>query len=151
MKEVCGHYRFSLYESEESLDNNLLECFLYQSKLAPGADATCVAQIVKTARAFNEKAQITGILVFDGEFFCQYIEGPSSQVQNLVALLTGDPRHVNFTPLLHLKREPYRRFSKWTMAYHLVDDAEVLEGIGIRPGESALKKLQDLIPQLDTD
>ena len=89
--------------------------------------------------------------MFDGEFFCQYIEGPSYQVQNLVALLTGDPRHVNFTPLLHLKREPYRRFSKWTMAYHLVDDAEVLEGIGIRPGESALKKLQDLIPQLDTD
>ncbi|WP_155525087.1 BLUF domain-containing protein, partial [Delftia acidovorans] len=133
------------------MGNNLLECFLYQSKLAPGVDTTCVAQIVKTARAFNEKAQITGILVFDGEVFCQYIEGPSYQVQNLITLLTRDPRHVNFTPLLHLHRQPYRRFSKWTMAYHLVDDAEVLEGIGTGPGEFALEKLQQLIPQLDTD
>lgn len=133
------------------MGNNLLECFLYQSKLAPGVDATCVAQIVKKARAFNESAQITGILVFDGEFFCQYIEGPSYQVQNLVTLLTGDPRHIEFTPLLHLHQQPHRKFRKWTMAYHLVDDAEVLEGIGSRPGELALQKLQDLIPQLDTD
>ena len=133
------------------MSNNLLECFLYQSKLAPGVDVTCVAQIVKAARAFNEKAQITGILVFDGEAFCQYFEGPSYQVQNLVTMLTRDQRHANFTPLLHLKRETKRRFSKWTMAYHLVDDAEVLEGIGTHPGEFALKKLQDLIPQLDTD
>ena len=133
------------------MSTNLLECFLYQSKLAPGVDATCVAQIVKTARAFNEKAQITGILVFDGEFFCQYIEGPSHQVQNLISLLANDPRHIDFTPLLHSHQQPYRKFSKWTMAYHLVDDAEVLEGIGTRPGELALQKLQDLIPQLDTD
>lgn len=133
------------------MSNNLLECFLYQSKLAPGVDVTCVAQIVKNARAFNETAQITGILVFDGEFFCQYFEGPSYEVERLMTALIHDSRHVSVTPLLHLKREPYRRFRKWTMAYHLVDDAEVLEGIGTQPGEFALKKLQDLIPQLDTD
>jgi hypothetical protein len=133
------------------LSNNLLECFLYQSKLAPGADATCVAQIVKTARAFNETAQITGILVFDGECFCQYIEGPSYQIQALMAQLLQDRRHVDFTPLLHLTREAYRRFDKWTMAYALVDDAEILGDIATRPGGTALERLQQLIPQLDTD
>lgn len=133
------------------MSNNLLECFLYQSKLAPGVDVTCVAQIVKTARAFNETAQITGILVFDGECFCQYIEGPSYQVQNLITLLAQDRRHVEFTPLLHLKREAYRRFDKWTMAYALVDDVEILGDIATHPGGTALERLQQMIPQLDAD
>ena len=133
------------------MGNDLLECFLYQSKLAPGVDVTCVAQIVKNARASNETAQITGILVFDGEYFCQYIEGPSYQIRELMASITKDQRHTDFRPLLHLERQAHRRFSKWTMAYHLVDDAEVLEGIATRHGEDALKALQQLIPQLDTD
>lgn len=81
------------------MGTNLLECFLYQSKLAPGVDATCVAQIVKKARAFNESAQITGILVFDGEFFCQYIEGPSNQVQDLISLLTPVILGISSSPL----------------------------------------------------
>lgn len=133
------------------MSNNLLECFLYQSKLAPSVDITCVAQIVKAARSFNATIQITGILVFDGECFCQYIEGPGYQVQRLITSLAQDPRHVNFTPLLHLKREPYRRFSKWTMAYAWVDDAEILGDIATRPGNCALERLQQWIPQLDAD
>lgn len=133
------------------MGNNLLECFLYQSKLAPSVDITCVAQIVKAARAFNETVQITGILIFDGECFCQYIEGPGYQIQRLITSLAQDTRHVNFTPLLHLKREPCRRFSKWTMGYALIDDAEILGDIATHPGNGALQRLQQLIPQLDTD
>ena len=133
------------------MSNNLLECFLYQSKLAPGVDVTCIAQIVKAARTFNQTAHITGILVFDGECFCQYIEGPSYQVKGLITSLSRDPRHTDFIPLLHLQREPLRRFSKWTMAYALVEDAEILGDLATQPGTPALEKLQGLIPQLDTD
>ena len=32
---------------------NSLECFLYHSQLAPGADTTCIAAIIKAARAFD--------------------------------------------------------------------------------------------------
>lgn len=133
------------------MSNNLIECFLYQSKLAPNVDVTCIAQIVKAARALNEAAQITGILVFDGECFCQYIEGPGYQVQSLISSLSQDPRHTDFTPLLHLKREPCRQFSKWSMAYALVDDAEVLSNVATFPGRKAFEKLQALVPQLDAD
>lgn len=130
---------------------NLLDCFLYQSKLAPGVDVTCVAQIVKAARTFNSSAGITGILVFDGERFCQYVEGPPDQVQALVEAIAQDKRHVDFTLLLHLKHEVCRRFHKWSMAYALVDDAEVLENVATQPGDSVLEKFQELIPMLDTD
>jgi hypothetical protein len=133
------------------MSNNLLECFLYQSKLAPGFDATCVAQIVKAARSFNVGVDITGILVFDGERFCQYIEGPSYQIQTLIDRLCKDPRHVEFIPLLHRKREKLRRFGKWSMAYALIDDTEVLGDIGTEPGDEAYEKLQSLIPLLDSD
>jgi hypothetical protein len=37
------------------------------------------------------------------------------------------------------------------MAYALVDDAEILGDIATRPGGTALERLQQLIPQLDTD
>ncbi|CAB5709300.1 Blue light- and temperature-regulated antirepressor YcgF [Delftia tsuruhatensis] len=131
------------------MSNNLLECFLYQSKLAPGVDVTCVAQIVKAARIFNNSAQITGVLVFDGECFCQYIEGPSHPIQALITSLGRDPRHVQFTPMLHRERETRRRFDRWTMAYAVVDDVEVLSDLATLPGGPALDLLQELIPQLD--
>lgn len=53
---------------------------VYSSQLAPSVPAECVADIVRTARQFNAAHGITGLLVFDGQRFCQYLEGPDAPI-----------------------------------------------------------------------
>ena len=131
------------------MQQNSLECFLYHSQLAPGADATCIAGIVKAARTFNRSVGITGMLVFDGERFFQYIEGPAEQLKLLVESISKDERHVNFTPMFSQTSVSERRFANWSMAYVLCDDAEPLGEIARLEGSTALIKLQELLPLLD--
>lgn len=127
-----------------------LHCFLYRSHIAPDADISCVADIVKTARNFNKTQGITGILIFDGQQFCQYIEGPQPALQELVDRITVDRRHIQFTTLHQSAGQHQRRFSKWAMAYVLIDDDdEPLDALVQLQGRHALDKLQALIPQLD--
>lgn len=126
-----------------------LHCFLYHSQIAPQADISCVADIVKTARNFNKTQGITGLLVFDGQRFCQYIEGPQPALQNLIDSIARDPRHIAFTPLHQNHCEQERKFANWAMAYVLVDDAEPLASISSEQGPSALEKLQELLPLMD--
>lgn len=131
------------------MQENALECFLYHSQLAPGADTTCIAGIIKAARSFNWSAGITGMLVFDGERFFQYVEGPPEQLGLLVESISRDERHVNFTPVFPQTHLEQRRFAKWSMAYVIVDDAEPLDAICELKGSGALAKLQELLPLLD--
>ena len=126
-----------------------LYCFLYHSYMAPDQDIGCVAEIVKTARGFNKAQHITGILVFDGQRFCQYIEGPKTEVQALIQRLADDPRHMQFTPKYQAPLQGERMFGHWSMAYVLVDDAEPLDAMEPLDGLLALDKLKELIPLLD--
>lgn len=126
-----------------------LHCFLYQSYFTPGMDISCVADIVKTARSFNKLHHITGMLVFDGLRFCQYIEGPAEPLQLLIGKIGQDPRHQRFTPKHQAALEGERRFSNWSMAYVLVDDEEPLDAIDALTGHRALEKMETLIPLLD--
>ena len=126
-----------------------IDCFLYHSMLAESADARCVAEIVKTARHFNSRAGLTGLLVFDGQRFCQYLEGPQAALTALVAKLQRDPRHTRFTPLLHAPLGGARRFQHWAMGYAYVDDGDPLSAIAALPGDEALQYLQALAFTID--
>jgi hypothetical protein len=126
-----------------------LQCFLYQSHFTAGMDISCVADIVKTARSFNKLHHITGMLVFDGLRFCQYIEGPADSLQVLIGRLGKDPRHQLFIPKHQAPLSGERRFSNWSMAYVLVDGEEPLNEIDALTGQSALEKMETLIPLLD--
>lgn len=129
--------------------NSNLYCILYHSQLAPGAPISCVADIVKTARGFNKDHEITGILVFDGQRFFQYLEGPKQAVTDLVKAIAADPRHVEFRLQHQGERMEERMFRNWSMAYVLVDDSEPLADLHAIEGESAMNKLKALIPMLD--
>lgn len=126
-----------------------LACFLYHSRLAASADIRCVADIVKIARSFNKEHQITGMLIFDGQRFCQYIEGPQVQLQALIDCIAKDNRHTEFTPKHHAGLSGERMFGSWSMAYVLVDDAEPLDELNQLDGTQAVSKLLGLLPMLD--
>lgn len=124
--------------------------FMYCSVLAPDAGPSCVGAIVKTAREFNGMHGITGLLVFDGERFCQYIEGPAPAMQGLIERLEADSRHRDFTPL-HFMRAMAgpRRFPGWSMGYAEVGDECPIEGMAQLGADQALQKLQALSRELD--
>lgn len=125
------------------------EAFLYTSRLASDAGIDCVADIVKTARAFNSENHITGVLIFDGERFCQYIEGPKASLDALIQRIAADSRHCEFNPQYRQNTGNRRLFANWSMAYAMVEDEEILQELSMLEGENAMGRLNEMLPLLD--
>lgn len=73
---------------------------LYISRLAPDFDFNVVKKIVNVARRTNPEQGVTGALLFDGERFCQLLEGSESEVRALMNRIEADVRHARVR-LLH--------------------------------------------------
>jgi Sensors of blue-light using FAD len=91
--------------------------FLYVSRLAPGADFTVVNEIARAARHHNPGHGITGALLFDGERFCQLIEGPRAAVDALMQRIHADPRHTGVLTLHSGELPGSRQSTRWVSGY----------------------------------
>lgn len=74
---------------------------IYISRLAPDEDYRAFGAVCRTARARNSALGIGGVLLFDGERFCQWLHGSGDVVSRLLTTIALDQRHVDFK-LLHL-------------------------------------------------
>ena len=122
---------------------------VYTSVLAPTADVLGFADTIRRARSYIREHGITGILVFDGERFCQYLEGERQKVLELVAKIEADPRHHQFVVLHQATIGPRRRFGDWHMAYALDTQGAVLEAVANASGSSAAALLLQRVPELE--
>ena len=129
---------------------SVIGCFLYHSEISANADLGCVADIAKFSRSFNEIHDITGVLIFDGQRFVQYIEGPQENVFGLASKIAIDTRHTGFTPVHQAQGINQRLFTQWAMAYLTDDDTEPLANLLSVQGEAAVSSLQKILPQLDS-
>ncbi|MFA9284813.1 MULTISPECIES: BLUF domain-containing protein [unclassified Comamonas] len=130
--------------------STLLGYFLYSSRLAPDCDPTEVGAIVKVAREFNALHGITGILVFDGERFTQYIEGPGSEIDALVRNLVRDRRHTDFLQLNAGSSLEERRYATWSMGYSDVSLEELdIDLMATIDGDAALDLFTTAVAELD--
>jgi hypothetical protein len=66
------------------------------------------------AARLNALDGITGLLVFNGDGFCQTIEGSPEAIGDLLCRLRHDPRHSAFT-ILNDEAIQERRFRSWDM------------------------------------
>ena len=107
-----------------------LHHLLYTSIIAPGFGPGCVVDIVRVARSRNRALDITGVLVFDGWRFLQYVEGPQRSIAALTASLRTDPRHAGMIVLLDGPAPGPRRFNDWSMGYATSGDDELLLRFG---------------------
>lgn len=71
----------------------LLFQYFYLSRLALGHDFSCFKAIVTASRQRNPAHGISGALLFDGERFCQLLEGPEKPVRALGTCIDADRRH----------------------------------------------------------
>lgn len=73
-------------------------------------------QVVDDAARFNRKAGVTGVLLFDGERFLQYLEGPEDGLSVAYSRVIGASSH---TGLIELQRGRVgqRRLPFWPMKW----------------------------------
>ncbi len=110
---------------------------LYVSTIAPDQPLSVVADIAGRARQANAALDITGLLIFDGQRFCQQLEGPQKTVLKLIERIRSDPRHIN-VEVLHHGPLAGRRFQSFSLAFSTVEDAEALARLEQLDGASAL-------------
>ncbi len=130
----------------------LLYNLVYCSRAAEGVDDADVNRIIESARRCNPVFGITGLLVFGGGIFFQWLEGPREHVVQLMSKLKTDPRHESMVSLSESEEVRERLFPDWDMERVTPDDIrDVLEdalGHAEDPKNAAMLRL--LLEQLDS-
>ncbi len=134
--------------SNESLLFNLVYC----SQASEGVENADVDTIIATSRRRNPVLGITGVLVFGGGVFFQWIEGPKAEVMGLVKLIEADPRHELFVILSTDEEVRERIFPTWDMELVGAENIqEVLQdAIETAQDQKSVDALQLLLDRLQT-
>ncbi|CAN5286835.1 hypothetical protein BH11PSE9_BH11PSE9_19230 [soil metagenome] len=123
--------------------------FLYLSNLAPSFDFGTFKTILDVSRLRNPAVGISGALVFDGERFCQLLDGPGAAVQSLIDRLRADPRHVDITVLHAGSNAGNPILPGWANGYCGANDLDVFTGEAGLRGEAALAAFAAIVAQSD--
>jgi hypothetical protein len=83
--------------------------------------------LLRRSREANERAGVTGMLLYSEGSFFQVLEGEADVVDRLAVRIHTDPRHQNMIVII---REPIfrRTFEEWSMGFSSLSTAE-LSGI----------------------
>ena len=93
-----------------------LTAVVYRSQAVRLMSARALDQLLAGARAFNEKARISGALLHRQGAFLQYFEGPPESVERVYARIRRSPEHEQLVELLYQPIDT-RQFSRWHMAF----------------------------------
>ena len=102
-----------------------------------------ITYLLKRARERNSEYGITGVLLYDGGNFMQYLEGPEASLDVIYRIIQADGQH---TGIILLSREAIeeRQFGDWSMGFQTSE----FEGYVGSPGE---RRLIDTILELPRD
>jgi hypothetical protein len=89
-----------------------------------------LSELLRIARRNNERAGVTGILLYHEGSFLQLLEGERSGVEAIYETVRADPRHWRVT-ILREGPVPERRFSSWSMGFVSLDPS-LLQGLAGR-------------------
>ena len=130
----------------------LLYNLVYCSRASPGVDDAEVARIIATSHRNNPARGITGLLVFGGGIFFQWLEGPRDTVTELMAILKTDTRHESVVALTETEEVRERLFPNWDMELVTTDDIRdvLADAMDTAKDEKSADVLRELIAQLDS-
>jgi hypothetical protein len=118
---------------------------IYASSAAAGFHESQIPDLLKNARAANEKREVTGMLLYIGGSFFQLLEGEAAAVDSIYTKIGCDPRHTGVTQII---REPIleRDFTGWTMGFSTLDPLEA----GNLLGENDFFNAASCVTRLDS-
>jgi len=93
----------------------MLDSISYCSRSNPDLDGEAFRRIISVSRRNNAIHGLTGLLVFGGGLYFQWLEGPPKALQNLMAKICKDSRHDSLVILGRNFDEPERVFPQWDM------------------------------------
>ncbi|MEJ6582530.1 MAG: BLUF domain-containing protein [Crocinitomicaceae bacterium] len=99
---------------------------VYCSTARPNMRPEDIENILKLARGFNFKNNITGCLLYHNDEFLQILEGEKDAVQELYASIKKDERH-SAVIRLHEGEKKERLFPQWNMAYHNLNCSQLMK------------------------
>ncbi|EAW29504.1 BLUF [Alteromonadales bacterium TW-7] len=102
---------------------------IYASKISDGFGPKDIENILQSARTYNVKTHVTGMLCFSNEYFLQCLEGSRTAVNNTYQQILNDKRHHNVI-MLNYTQIPEREFEKWSMGY--VPQSRVTESLNLK-------------------
>ncbi|MBU2898129.1 BLUF domain-containing protein [Vibrio hepatarius] len=89
---------------------------VYTSSISEGVTESDIQSILNTARKQNAAIDVTGVLLFNRNYFLQCLEGSRAQVNKVYHQILNDNRHDNIV-LLDYSEVAEREFSDWSMGY----------------------------------
>jgi hypothetical protein len=97
-------------------DADAIHALVYRSEETAPLSPDAVAELLRDARRNNERHSVTGVLIYGGGVFVQYLEGPRLEVNNLFMSISRDPRHHD---VWQMGEGPIaeRVFPDWSMSY----------------------------------
>lgn len=122
--------------------------FLYCSTLATDQSPMVIAQILARARPHNAAHGITGLLVFDGQHFCQHLEGPRAPLEALMVRIADDPRHTGLC-IAHEGPLVARRYQRFAMGYAQAEGPGQIGALFALRDAAALARFLELRPGFD--
>ncbi len=100
------------------MESELGGCYsiVYISTAIVDFGEAALLQLLKRSRGFNERAGVTGVLMYGGGRFLQVLEGCPAAVRCLYARIAADPRHGRLEKLAD-GLLPQREFAEWYMSF----------------------------------
>lgn len=129
------------------MDKALFE-LLYTSERRDEVPAAEVGLLVERARRRNAETGVTGVLLFDGARFCQFLEGPEGAVLDPMRRIRADPRHRNVVRV-HESVIGARRLKSWYLGYVQIVDLGAIDRIAALRGADAVAGFYHLLPRVD--
>jgi len=98
---------------------------LYYVSTAVACHEECVNSILETAHRKNLQDHITGVLLFDGRYFLQVLEGTKPDVQRLMKAIDEDTRHQDIN-VVYEGFENQRDFPRWSMEFNRLPPSAIV-------------------------
>lgn len=132
-----------------SLSILMVRRILYVSELAPAMPSTVVGHVLRQSRERNHRLQLSGALLFDGERFCQLLEGDPDTTLAVMQRIERDTRHGNVQLLLDTLSPAPRMMTQWRCGYADHDAFDAIHAAGAPDPEQAAHAFLRLLPACD--
>jgi hypothetical protein len=113
----------SLAEVETLLANSVYH-LAYRSRTAQFSTRESLQELLDQAREYNDRHDLTGVLLYSEGQFVQVLEGEKSKVIALYRRILHDARHLQLL-VLSEGPGPKRHFADWRMAFDIVSPTEL--------------------------
>ncbi|HDS1548758.1 TPA: BLUF domain-containing protein [Stenotrophomonas maltophilia] len=101
-----------------------LRVIAYASEAIPGLSMDHVDDLARAATRFNFEAGVTGVLLYDGLRFLQYIEGPEDSINVVYSRILSARSHCELIELGR-GRVSGRFFPYWSMRLLWVQGSDI--------------------------